>query len=107
MPEEEVGVAHGGNEPFVGGEVNLAGGGGHQHRCRGLQAPHIRAESAALIGAPVPHCMRREIPQRRRVGRARHLGREPWQPVVQVPRRTETNEAPRWQGAMTENAGSI
>ena len=30
-----------------------------------------------------------------------------WQPVVQPPRRTETSEAPRWQGATTENTGSI
>jgi len=31
----------------------------------------------------------------------------PWQPVVKVWRRTETGEAPRWQGATTENTGSI
>jgi len=29
------------------------------------------------------------------------------QPVVKVWRRTETGEAPRWQGATTENTGSI
>jgi len=29
------------------------------------------------------------------------------QPVVQVSRRTETGEAPAWQGATTENTGSI
>jgi len=27
--------------------------------------------------------------------------------VVEVWRRTETGEAPRWQGAMTENIGNI
>jgi hypothetical protein len=27
--------------------------------------------------------------------------------VVEVPRRTETNEAPGWQGATTENIGNI
>jgi hypothetical protein len=32
---------------------------------------------------------------------------KPWQPVVQVPRRTETGEAPGWQGATSENTGSI
>ena len=31
----------------------------------------------------------------------------PEQPVVKVWRRTETGEAPRWQGAMTENIGNI
>jgi hypothetical protein len=30
-----------------------------------------------------------------------------WQPVVKVWRRTETGEAPRRQGATTENTGSI
>ena len=29
------------------------------------------------------------------------------QPVVKLPRRTETSEAPRWQGATTENIGNI
>ena len=29
------------------------------------------------------------------------------QPVVKVWRRTETGEAPRWQGATTENIGNI
>ena len=29
-----------------------------------------------------------------------------WQPVVKVWRRTETGEAPRGQGATTENTGS-
>ena len=29
------------------------------------------------------------------------------QPVVEVWRRTETGEAPRWQGATTENIGNI
>src|SRR2546427_12509943 len=29
------------------------------------------------------------------------------QPVAKVWRRTETGEAPRWQGATTENTGSI
>jgi hypothetical protein len=33
--------------------------------------------------------------------------RRPWRPVVKVWRRTETGEAPRWQGATTENTGSI
>jgi hypothetical protein len=30
-----------------------------------------------------------------------------WQPVVKLQRRTETGEAPRWQGATTENTGSM
>jgi len=30
-----------------------------------------------------------------------------WEPVVEVPRRTETDEAPGWQGATTENIGNI
>ena len=34
-------------------------------------------------------------------------GAEAQQPVVKVWRRTETGEAPRWQGATTENTGSI
>jgi hypothetical protein len=29
------------------------------------------------------------------------------EPVVKVPRRTETDEAPVWQGATTENIGNI
>jgi len=40
---------------------------------------------------------------------------EPWrfraemsqEPVVEVPRRTETSEAPGWQGATTKNIGNI
>jgi hypothetical protein len=43
---------------------------------------------------------------RQRFGaRAVGLGRQ--QPVVQVHRRTENGEAPRWQGATTENIGNI
>ena len=32
-------------------------------------------------------------------------GSTPKQPVVKVPASTETDEAPRWQGATTENIG--
>jgi len=30
-----------------------------------------------------------------------------WQPVVKVQRRTEGGDAPGWQGATSENTGSI
>ena len=32
---------------------------------------------------------------------------KPWEPVVKVPRRIETGEAPGWQGATMENIGNI
>ena len=40
---------------------------------------------------------------------SKHFGRlwPGWQPVVNVWRRTETGEAPRWQGATTKNIGNI
>src|SRR5439155_7753950 len=39
--------------------------------------------------------------------RKNSVSRPPWQPVVKVWRRTETGEAPRGQGATTENTGCI
>jgi hypothetical protein len=47
----------------------------------------------------------RDADRRAITARPRELVRE--QPVVKVWRRTETGEAPRWQGATTENTGSI
>jgi Domain of unknown function (DUF3427) len=39
--------------------------------------------------------------------RTGHASADGQQPVVKLQRRTETGEAPRWQGATTENTGSI
>jgi hypothetical protein len=76
----------------------------------------LRMRGEALLPEPLGPPGAREVVALRiqRIGvavlrRHRRLdgGRQPWQPVVKRQRSTEAGEAPRWQGATTENTGSI